>query len=77
MEYSVHEAKTHFSKILAAVSQGEEVVITSGKARKRIARILRVEEPKRPLIGFARDWPELGPEFFEPLPKDELHLWNG
>ena len=77
MEYSVHEAKTQFSKILAAVAQGEEVVITSGRAKKRIARISRLEEPKLPVIGFAKHWPELGPEFFEPLPEEELRLWNG
>ena len=79
MEYSVHEAKTHLSKILARVAQGEEVVITSGKARKRIAKISRVEEPKRPLMGFAKDLlPDpLPPEFWDPLPEDELRLWNG
>ncbi len=79
MEYSVHQAKTHFSKILAAVAQGEEVVITSGRSKKRVAKISRVEEPKRSPFGFAKDilLTPLGPEFFEPLPEDELRLWNG
>jgi prevent-host-death family protein len=79
MEYSVHEAKTQFSKLLAAVAQGEEVVITSGRARKRIARLSRVEEPKKSPLGFARDIlsTPLGPEFWDPLPEEELRLWNG
>ncbi len=79
MEYSVHQAKTHFSKILAAVANGEEVIITSGRAKKRVAKISRVEQPKLPRFGFAKDILPipLGPEFFEPLPEDELRLWNG
>ncbi len=79
MEYSVHQAKTQFSKILAAVAQGEEVIITSGRARKRVAKVSRVEEPKRSPLGFAKDIlpTPLGAEFFEPLPEEELRLWNG
>ena len=77
--YTVHEAKTHFSKLLAEVARGQEVVITSGRSRKQVARISRIEEPKLPRIGFAKDLlpTPLGPEFFEPLPEDELRLWNG
>ena len=77
MQYSVHEAKTHFSKLLAQVARGEEVIITSGRGRKHIAKLSRIEEQKLPRIGFAKHWPEPGPEFFEPLPEDELRLWNG
>ncbi len=79
MECSIHEAKTHLSKILARVAQGEEVIITSGRSRKRIAKISRADEPKRPLMGFAKDLlpNPLPPEFFDPLPDDELRLWNG
>ena len=79
MEYSVHQAKTQFSKLLAAAAQGEEVIITSGKARKRIARLSRVEEPKKSPFGFAKDiLPSALPaEFWDPLPEEELRLWNG
>ena len=38
--YNIHEAKTHFSKLLERVMGGEEVVIA--KAGKPIARILPV-----------------------------------
>ena len=38
--YNIHEAKTHFSKLLERVLNGEEVVIA--KAGKPIARILPV-----------------------------------
>jgi len=45
--YNIHEAKTHFSKLLEQVLNGEEVVIA--KAGKPIARILPVVEqvPRR------------------------------
>jgi prevent-host-death family protein len=36
--FNVHEAKTHFSKLLERVMNGEEVVIA--KAGKPVARIL-------------------------------------
>ena len=38
--FNVHEAKTHFSKLLERVLRGEEVVIA--KAGKPVARILPV-----------------------------------
>ena len=38
--FNIHEAKTHFSKLLERVMQGEEVVIA--KAGKPVARILPV-----------------------------------
>jgi prevent-host-death family protein len=38
--FNVHEAKTHFSKLLERVLKGEEVIIA--KAGKPVARILPV-----------------------------------
>jgi hypothetical protein len=28
-------------------------------------------------LGFLEGLGDVGPEFFEPLPEDELRLWNG
>ncbi len=36
-----------------------------------------LDDPNLPAVGFAKHWPELRPEFFDPLPEDELALWNG
>ena len=47
MEYSVHEAKTHFSKLLAAMQDGHEVIITNGRERTPIAQLV----PYRPTGG--------------------------
>jgi len=46
MTYSVHEAKTHFSKLLDLVEQGEEVVIVRRGAT--IARLVAAREPATP-----------------------------
>ena len=43
MSYTVHQAKTNFSRILREVEAGKEVVVTRGK--KPVARIVAVEPP--------------------------------
>ncbi|MFC9795942.1 type II toxin-antitoxin system Phd/YefM family antitoxin [Streptomyces sp. NPDC057695] len=37
-QYNVHEAKTHFSKILEAVATGEEVIIS--KSGEPVAKVI-------------------------------------
>ncbi|MEV7567784.1 type II toxin-antitoxin system Phd/YefM family antitoxin [Streptomyces tanashiensis] len=44
-QYNVHEAQTHFSKILDAVATGEEVIIS--KSGEPVAKVI-------PLAGRAR-----------------------
>ncbi len=44
MQVSIHEAKTHLSKLLAAVERGEEVVIT--RRNKPVARLVSEKEKK-------------------------------
>ncbi len=50
MEVNIHEAKTHFSRLLQRVAAGEEVVIA--RAGVPVARLVAVEPKKaktRPL----------------------------
>jgi len=57
---------------------GEEVLITSGRERKPVARLVAIDPaPASRRIGFMKGQGSVGPEFFEPLPDDELRLWNG
>lgn len=44
--FNVHEAKTHFSKLIERVLKGEEVIIA--KSGKPVARILPVDSNKAP-----------------------------
>ena len=75
---SVHEAKTHLSRLIDKVLSGEEVVIT--RRNRVVARIVPPETPKnkKPLLGALKGQFEVDDSFFEPLSEDELALWyNG
>lgn len=68
VQYNVHEAKTHFSRILERVSTGEDVVIS--KAGEPVAKVV----PLRPKVqrterGSLRGRIHLGDDFDE-LPDD-------
>lgn len=75
---TTHEAKTHLSRYLAAVEQGEQFVIARGK--KPIARLVPVapeERPPRPKVGEILGAPFAFPqEAFAPLTEDELKQWG-
>ena len=70
--FNIHEAKTHFSKLLERVLNGEEVVIA--KAGKPVARILPfVQEDLSPRVpGFDKGKVTIMPDFDAPLPEFEL-----
>ena len=73
---NVHEAKTHFSKLLFRVATGEEIVIA--KANKPVARLVPFvqERPKR-TPGSARGKIWMAPDFDAPLPHDILTAFEG
>jgi prevent-host-death family protein len=66
---NIHEAKTHFSKLVDRVLQGEEVVIA--RAGRPVARLVPLA-PRVPhrTPGSARGQVEVGPDFDEPLPAE-------
>jgi len=71
---SVHAAKTHLSRLLARVEAGE--VITIARRRTPVAKLVPiVPKPKRE-FGAMRGRISIGPEFFDPLPEDELARWE-
>lgn len=75
---TIFEAKTKLSELVRRAQQGEEVVITSGRDKKPVARLVAIDPaPERRRIGFLAGQGDVGPEFFDPLPEDELRLWNG
>jgi prevent-host-death family protein len=73
---NIHEAKTHFSKLLARVMRGEEIVIA--KAGQPVARLV----PERPLAP-ARRVPGIDKgklkiaEDFDIMSEFELEDWYG
>ena len=72
---NVHQAKTHFSKLLARVSMGEEIIIA--KAGKPVARLLPIVEklPRRE-PGSAAGKIVIMPDFEAPLPEDILEAFE-
>lgn len=72
---NVHEAKTHLSRLLERVSQGEEIVIA--KAGKPVARLVAVrEKPKRRQPGSAKGTIWYSKDFDAPLPEDVLQAFE-
>lgn len=71
---NVHEAKTHFSKLLERVAAGEEVTIA--KAGKPVARLVPFVAPgKRPLgMDAGKVWIA---DDFDTLPEDILADFEG
>jgi prevent-host-death family protein len=75
---TIFEAKTNFSSLLKQAQNGEVVTITSGRNKTPVARIEAIHPIKKKRLG-ALETPGfvLSERFFEPLPEEELSLWNG
>lgn len=73
---TIHQAKTNLSKLIAEVLAGGEVVIARGKEPAVKLVPINPTKPKR-MPGRLKDKIKLTDAFFEPLPDDELTLWNG
>ncbi|MDZ4798578.1 MAG: type II toxin-antitoxin system Phd/YefM family antitoxin [Bryobacteraceae bacterium] len=72
---TIHEAKTHLSRLLKKVAGGEEVIIARGSVPiARLVPIGEVQGQRRP--GSMKGVLTVGPEFFEPLPAGELAGWE-
>jgi prevent-host-death family protein len=70
---NIHEAKTHLSRLLERVQNGEEITIA--KAGKPVARLTAIRErPARRVPG--NDKIVIRPDFDDPLPEwdsDYMH----
>jgi prevent-host-death family protein len=72
MAYTVHQAKTHFSRLLKEVEAGQEVVVMRGK--KPVAKIVGIDTTfnRKSLAGaYARGvhWDD---DAFDPMTDEEL-----
>lgn len=74
MQYNVHVAKSRLSKLIEQALSGEEVIIFDGG--KRMVRLVPIPQSGFK-IGILDKKAGKVPEFFEPLPNDELDLWEG
>jgi len=77
MDYTVHQAKTHFSRLLKEAEAGQEVVVMRGK--KPIAKIVPINEasaekpgPNFRLIGAYAGQISWDEDAFDPMTDQEL-----
>jgi len=77
IKLNIHEAKTHLSKYLKYLAQGEVIVLC--KRNVPIAEIRPIEQSSntsRP-IGLAKGEFEVIDRFFEPLPQEVIDAFHG
>lgn len=70
---NVHEAKTHFSRLLEQAHAGQEIILAkAGKPYARLMPLASTTGQRRPgrLPG------RLSEAFFEPLSDEELAAWE-
>jgi antitoxin (DNA-binding transcriptional repressor) of toxin-antitoxin stability system len=72
--YTIQAAKSDLSKLIARAEVGEEVVLLRGK--KAVAKIVPVTPIPKRIFGRLKGKGSVGPEFFAPLPEEDLKLWK-
>ena len=73
---NIHEAKTHFSKLVESAIKGEETIIA--KSGKPVAKLVPIssKKPKRRL-GVLKGKIKIADDFDTPLPDDILSSFEG
>jgi prevent-host-death family protein len=74
---SVHEAKTHLSRLIEKVLAGETVVISRNKEPVVVLIPAQAKLRKTRRIGALKGRISLDKRFFEPLPDEEIAGWEG
>ncbi len=73
---NMHEAKTHLSRYVAKLKQGEVIVLCRRNVPVAEIRPLPPARRKPRPIGLAKGF-EVPASFFEPLPEEELEVFEG
>ena len=71
---NVHEAKTHFSRLLEQAHAGQEIILS--KAGKPYARMVPLEQAPGKRQPGRLAGKKLDQAFFDALPESELAAWN-
>src|SRR5437870_304941 len=76
-QVNIHEAKTHLSRLLQRVAEGEEITIA--KSGIPVARLTAIKESRRKsFLGIDRKRLRVPKDFDAPLPVDVLAgFWGG
>jgi prevent-host-death family protein len=72
---NIHEAKTHFSRLLCRVERGEEIIIA--RAGRPVARLSAIGPAKHErVLGLDRAVVVIADDFDAPLPEDVLRTFE-
>jgi len=77
IQVNVHDAKTNLSRYLEQVERGEVITICRNNVPIAEIRALAVPLHGKRRPGLFKGQVVIHPAFFEPLPDDELDLWEG
>jgi antitoxin (DNA-binding transcriptional repressor) of toxin-antitoxin stability system len=73
-QFSVHDAKTNLSRLIADALAGGEVVIARGNIP--VVRLVPVNPRGKRAFGALKGQIAMDTRFNEPLPEDELGGWD-
>lgn len=72
---TIKKAKTQLSRLIKKACEGEEIIIARGsKPVVSLVAVASLNQDRKP--GALKGKIKIGPEFFEPLPPDELERWK-
>jgi len=72
---TIHAAKTHLSRLIEEVTEGEQIVIARGK--EPVAKLVPIKPRKKGRVfGAMRGRAKVDRRFFEPLPDEEMEAWE-
>ena len=72
---TIQQAKAQLSRLIRRACEGEEIIIL--RRKKPVVRLVAIEKEhidRKP--GAWKGKIKIGPEFFEPLPPEELEGWK-
>jgi prevent-host-death family protein len=73
---NIHEAKTHFSRLVDAAASGEEIIIAkAGKAAARLVPMERAKVTRR--FGGLKGKVRIADDFDAPLPDEVIAAFEG
>lgn len=72
---NIHEAKTHFSKLVDCALNGDEVIIA--KAGKPAVKLVPIPNKKQRLLGVLKGKVKIGDDFDDLLPDEFLDSFEG
>jgi antitoxin (DNA-binding transcriptional repressor) of toxin-antitoxin stability system len=76
IKLNIHEAKTHLSRYLDRLAEGETIILCKRNVPIAEIRPLTTRSDEARPIGLARGKVELAESFFDPLPDEILSAFS-